>query len=504
MYTIDRWRALVLAGALFVITASSALAQPATLFTAPGRGFATGEVEQLDVYWAQEGVEDVTVVELALDPDEALAEALHINAPPALEVRLATDRVERRGPRDFSWFGGDVASGRWAVLVVKGDDMVGTIHLGPRQFAIRPVGGGLQAVLTLDPSVRHEVEPPGFPDALALTPGEDDPVAGDRGEVGTTTHCNLIDVIVAYTAAAKQAVGNAEAFIQQAVDVTNLSYGNSGVTPRLRLAHAYQTGAVETGDIWTDRDRFAAPNDGFADEVHSLRHAYAADVAVLLTKDQGRYCGLAYAIGATAGSAFAVVAEDCAVRDYTLAHEIGHLQGASHNPENADNPPYPYGHGYYYDADNWRTVMSYNRCFYASCQVIPYWSNPYVTYGGVPMGTTSTHHNARVLNERACTVAGFKTPVLPATPSSISVWSERCYGLNQVSWSSVFGASEYELWGSSSSNFSSSWRIYRGPSTSRSINVGGTTYLRVRACNIAGCGSYRTASSTAKYYYGCL
>jgi hypothetical protein len=39
---------------------------------------------------------------------------------------------------------------------------------------------------------------------------------------------------------------------------------------------------------------------------------------------------------------------------------------------------------------------------------IPYWSNPYRTYGGVAMGIVGESNNARVLNETAYTVANFR------------------------------------------------------------------------------------------------
>ena len=50
--------------------------------------------------------------------------------------------------------------------------------------------------------------------------------------------------------------------------------------------------------------------------------------------------------------------------------------------------------------------MAYNCP--SGCTRINYWSNPGKTYGGVPMGTTSTHHNQRVLQNTKATIAAFR------------------------------------------------------------------------------------------------
>ena len=42
------------------------------------------------------------------------------------------------------------------------------------------------------------------------------------------------------------------------------------------------------------------------------------------------------------------------------------------------------------------------------CPRLNYWSNPSVLYNGIPMGTTSTNDNERVLNNTRNTVAAFR------------------------------------------------------------------------------------------------
>lgn len=92
----------------------------------------------------------------------------------------------------------------------------------------------------------------------------------------------------------------------------------------------------------------------------------------------------------------------------------------------------------------------------------------------------------------------------PATPSSLTVRLEYCYGFNSLEWSASTGATYYELYGSTSSTFTHQWLEYSGSGTSHFVNVSGTTFYRVRACNANGCSGYRNGNRAARYYSVCL
>ncbi len=85
----------------------------------------------------------------------------------------------------------------------------------------------------------------------------------------------------------------------------------------------------------TDLSRLRATNDGYMDELHSLRDSYGADL-VSLIENEPAYCGYAYRMTSLstsfASSAFSVVHHSCATGYYSFAHEIGHNQGAHHDP----------------------------------------------------------------------------------------------------------------------------------------------------------------------------
>ncbi|MEL6185107.1 MAG: hypothetical protein AAFU79_10820, partial [Myxococcota bacterium] len=91
----------------------------------------------------------------------------------------------------------------------------------------------------------------------------------------------------------------------------------------------------------------------------------------------------------------------------------------------------------------------------------------------------------------------------PPSRPSLTVRSERCYGMNQVSWTAVSGATRYELWRSSSSRWTSPVRVQSGTSRSFFSNTSNTVWYRVKACNTVGCSSLSTARA-ASYHRGCF
>lgn len=94
-------------------------------------------------------------------------------------------------------------------------------------------------------------------------------------------------------------------------------------------------------------------------------------------------------------------------------------------------------------------------------------------------------------------------PFAIVTPDTFSVTNERCRGRNSLTWASVSGATYYELYSSSTSDFFITFLAYSGSATSRNVNVSSTTYYRVRACNAGGCGGFRRGNAPATYHSGC-
>lgn len=94
----------------------------------------------------------------------------------------------------------------------------------------------------------------------------------------------------------------------------------------------------------------------------------------------------------------------------SLAHEIGHNFGMTHNWDGqSDN----YIHGYRYAPDGgnlrFRTQMSANCS--PTCPRVPFYSNPRLSYQGQPLGTVAHHDVARAINERRASIESFYPPM---------------------------------------------------------------------------------------------
>lgn len=210
-----------------------------------------------------------------------------------------------------------------------------------------------------------------------------------------------IKVLAVYTTEAAQANGNIEGIIINAVSETNNAYERSDVATRIELAHIEQIPYTESGSASTDVDRFMNKGDGFLDEIHSLRTQYEADICVLIV-DNLNACGRVpdFAIPAMYYNAFCVIRANCAVPNYSLAHEIVHLLGCFHED------------GYFgtlklYNVKRkYRTIMSitipekYKR--------VPYFSNPNVyDQEGVSIGTAN-NFSANKIDYNALAIADFE------------------------------------------------------------------------------------------------
>ncbi|HRQ64358.1 MAG TPA: S8 family serine peptidase [Xanthomonadaceae bacterium] len=109
-----------------------------------------------------------------------------------------------------------------------------------------------------------------------------------------------------------------------------------------------------------------------------------------------------------------------------------------------------------------------------------------------------THGGQNYTRSRIDVNAALTPPSAPSTPASLDVQTEHCYGHYSLVWGSGGGThTEYQVEAAPNSSYSPSYWVYIGPATFLSVDVGATTYYRVRACNTVACSGWRNGSGPA-------
>ena len=99
----------------------------------------------------------------------------------------------------------------------------------------------------------------------------------------------------------------------------------------MRLVHSYEVDYQQADDsLRTDVDRLRGHNDGYMDEIHAKRNQHGADLVALLVGRRNMYCGFANIYYGSEHGGFSVTAQEYG--SYIFAHELGHNQGAHHDP----------------------------------------------------------------------------------------------------------------------------------------------------------------------------
>lgn len=355
------------------------------------------------------------------------------------DVKLVgqVERLETLGQDRTVYYGSleNIPGGDFILAVQNGAIAASFTTPGMGIYQIRTVGKGFYSVIELNPAtlphceLSHEVAAtPKSPEELqelrvrtALIQSLADTAAapldgseyGGVGQQGGSEEgltFQTIDVLVVFTTNAKTGAGGLAGIvtlIDLMVARANSVYINSEIGLRLRMVKSQE---VAYNEVSNEADLTTIRNGtGAFSGIAALRNTNGADLVALINTGSG---GLAYLYNGLATSGFSV--SGYAGSESTFVHEIGHNLGCLHDRENANasSALYPYGFGWRFSPSagaEFSSVMAY-----APGVRVPYFSNPDVTYmgvpTGVPIGQTNQSHNAQVIRNTQGAVAAFRNP----------------------------------------------------------------------------------------------
>ena len=251
-----------------------------------------------------------------------------------------------------------------------------------------------------------------------------------------------IDVAVFYTPAAREEAGGTDAIeaeIDLMIAMANEAYAVSGVRHRMALVGRSEVPYTESGDAFTDLDRFSHPSDGHMDEVHRMRDRTGADLVHLLLSPlaDDRIGGVAHL-----GGPFGLTVMCGGGCLNIFVHETGHNMGLRHDRYTADpegsrlssDPAYGYVNQRALESgaspsSRWSTIMAEgNQCPDVgrfACPWLLRFSNPRQHYNGDPLGVP---HGT---GATGVTGPADAAAVLNATGPAVAAWRDRPSGANQ-------------------------------------------------------------------------
>ena len=348
-------------------------------------------------------------------------------------VVLRRERLRSHG-RATTWVGRDRENRTEAVLTLGPDYFFGRVVRAGRIFVYRPDPVTREMVVEeRDPA--NAVDSPGdalVPAAAAAAEGgavTNASVTSPTALAGSPDDGTVIDVMVLYSSGILAGYGSVDLVntrIQHLLDVANAGLINSGINTRLSLVHSEQ---VNYDDAISDDTALndLTYNQGVFAGVEDLRTQYGADQVTLLRVFTGQYCGLAWIYTGDARYAYAVVRDGSLngyyCSDTTYAHEFGHNMGCGHERGNGGGYfDYSYGYQFQGTSGNWhRTIMAYNCSW--GCPEVVYFSNPLISYDGVPTGidpgSANAADNAQTINNTRVSVAAYRTSIQPDLVPSI-------------------------------------------------------------------------------------
>jgi len=378
-----------------------------------------------------------------------------LDLPRALRYQVVFERSEELPSGAQVWVGyleGQEKTQR-VILTLSGDAAYGRILTPEGEFILETNAEGqwLYDMKTARQNLvlaRYEAPDTHLAPPQVLAPKD---LAEKREKAGAPS---TIDVLIVYTpnmVTRLGSVANVRARMDHLIALTNQSYIDSGIAASLRFVRMEAVSYSDTTDNNTALYEISGTNGSSAvtipatlTPVAGWRNTYGADLVLMLrgyVNASHGSCGVAWlSVSRWSGSIYSspdfgygVVSDGWdgmyGCGEYTFAHEVGHLFGATHDrvtegqPTGADpNLVYSYAYGYGV-ASSFNTIMAYGSSFGWPTQYAVF-SSPLLTCAGQPcgkdVGQPDEAYNALALENTRGLLAAYRAAVPQAAQAFVS------------------------------------------------------------------------------------